>query len=59
MSFRKNYADRTITFSCDECGETFEADTPDFRDALEDFKLHGGEVRMEDGEWVHLCKDCQ
>lgn len=59
MSFRKNYADRTITFSCDECGETFEADSADFRDALEDYKLHGGAARLEDGEWVHLCKDCQ
>lgn len=59
MAFRKNYADRTTTFSCDECGETFEADTLDFRDALDEYKRHGGVAKLDDGEWVHLCEDCQ
>lgn len=59
MSFRKNYADRTVTFTCDDCGETFEADTPDFHDALDDYKDHGGVARLDDGEWVHLCGTCK
>lgn len=59
MSIRKNYADRTTTFTCDECGETFEADGHDFYDALDEFKDNGGVARLEGGEWFHLCRDCK
>lgn len=60
MSFRKNYADRTTTFTCDTCGGTFEADSLDTRDALDEFKFYGGCARLDDdGGWVHLCGDCQ
>ena len=57
----RNYADRTITFECDECGETFEADGLDFYDALDEFKDNGGVARLDGdgGEWRHLCGDCQ
>ena len=51
----RNYADRTTTFECDECGETFEAD------GLDEFKDNGGVARLDGdgGEWRHLCGDCQ
>jgi hypothetical protein len=59
MSIRKNYADRTTTFECDQCGETFEADGLDFHDALDEFKDRGGAARLEVGEWMHFCEDCR
>lgn len=59
MSIRKNYADRTTTFTCDDCGETFEADGLDFYDALDEFKDHGGAARLDGGDWLHLCGDCK
>lgn len=59
MTIRRNFYDRTITFECDECGKTFEADTSDFDDALDDFKDHGGCARFDGGDWVHLCEECE
>ena len=59
MSTRRNHVDRTITFTCDDCGETFEADGLDFHDALEEFKDNGGVARLDAGEWVHFCGDCK
>ena len=59
MGFRKNYADRTITFECDECGEMFEADGLDFHDALDEYKDRGGVARLEVGDWLHFCEDCK
>ncbi|MEN9935998.1 MAG: hypothetical protein RLZZ387_2577 [Chloroflexota bacterium] len=59
MGFRKNYADRTITFECDGCGEMFEADGLDFHDALDEYKDRGGVARLEVGEWMHFCEDCK
>lgn len=59
MSIRKNYADQTTTFTCDECGETFEADGLDFYYAFDEFKDNGGVARLEMGEWQHLCEDCK
>ena len=50
MAARRNFYDQTITFECDECSKTFEADTSDFEDAVEDFKAHG------DAWGVELCK---
>ena len=59
MSIRKNYADQTTTFTCDECGETFEADGLDFYDALDEFKEHGGSSALHNGQWHHFCEPCQ
>ena len=59
MSIRKNYADRTTTFSCDDCGEYFEADGLDFYYALDEFKRNGGVAVLDGGEWQHRCKDCK
>ena len=58
MSITKNYVDRTIIFTCDECGETFEADGLDWNEAFEEFKDHGGAARLSGGEWEHRCGDC-
>lgn len=58
MTTRKNYADQTTTFTCDECGETFEADGLDFHDALDEFKDHGGVARLVHGDWQHFCEHC-
>lgn len=58
MSIRKNYADRTITFTCDDCGSTFEAEGLDFHDALDEFKDNGGRAQLDCGEWLHLCESC-
>ena len=59
MSILKNYADQTTTFTCDQCGETFEADGLDFHDALDEYKDSGGTARLEDGEWEHRCGGCK
>lgn len=59
MSVRKNYVDHTTTFTCDTCGETFEADGLNFEDALDEFKDRGGAVRLIAGEWEHFCEDCK
>lgn len=59
MSISKNYADQTTTFTCDECGDTFEADGLDFYDAYEEFKDNGGVARLEGGDWEHRCEDCK
>ena len=58
MSIRKNYADRTTTFTCDDCGEPYECEGIDFYDALQGFKDYGGRAVLEDGEWRHLCEAC-
>lgn len=58
MTTQRNYRHETITFICDECGEEYEADTDDFRDALDDFKQHGGRAVQDCGEWLHMCRDC-
>jgi len=55
----KNYADRTTIFECDECGDTFEADGLDFRDAYEEYKDHGGIARNVGDAWEHRCRDCR
>ena len=59
MAARRNFYDQTITFECDECSKTFEADTSDFEDAVEDFKAHGGRVKLHRGQWTHLCEECE
>ena len=59
MGVRKNWADRTTTFTCDQCGDTFEADGLDFYDALDEYKEHGGAARLEAGEWLHFCGCCE
>ena len=59
MSITKNYADRTTTFECDECGDTFEADSLDFGDAYDEYKDHGGTARLNGGDWEHRCRDCR
>lgn len=59
MSSRRNHRDKTITFTCDQCGETHEADTDDFHDAIEEIKDSGWRPTLECGEWLHLCEDCK
>ena len=59
MSTRRHHRDKTITFTCDDCGEEHEVDTDDWHDALADFKGNGGVARLDCGEWLHLCKDCK
>lgn len=56
MAARRNFYDQTITF---ECGKTFEADTGDFEDALDDYKAHGGRAKLSRGQWMHLCEECE
>ena len=52
-------ADRTVTFECDSCGDTFNTDHEDFRDALDMLKRHNWAIRQIDGNWVHVCPECQ
>ncbi len=59
MSISKNYADRTTIFECDECGETFEADSLDFYEAYDEYKDHGGIARQVGVEWEHRCELCR
>jgi hypothetical protein len=59
VSITKNYADRTTTFGCDECGVTFEADSLDFHEAYEEFKDNGGIARLSGGDWEHRCEYCR
>ena len=59
MSICKNYADQTTTFTCDACGETFEADGLDFYDAIDEFEDHGGTSSLHDGVWHHFCEHCE
>ena len=59
MSIRRNYADCTTTFTCDECGEIFEADGLDFEDAYDEYQSHGGRARMIGGDWEHRCECCE
>ena len=59
MAARRNFYDQTITFECDECGKTFEADTGDFEDAVDDYKAHGGRAKLSRGQWMHLCEECE
>jgi len=59
MSSRRNHRDKSVTFTCDECGGDFETTTDDWGDAIAEFKDGGGVVRQEDGEWKHYCDDCK
>lgn len=59
MSHKRNHRDETITFTCDACGEEYEADTDDFHDALADFKRQGGRAVLDCGEWLHMCEGCE
>lgn len=59
MSITKNYADRTITFECDICGDTFEAEGLDFYDAYDEYKEHGGTARLSGAVWEHRCEACK
>ncbi len=58
MTVRINHRSKTITIECDECCGDFETNTDDFREAITEFKEAGGKVRMDEGEWTHLCEDC-
>ena len=44
--------------TCDVCGEILTAQD-EFSDAVEDIKDQGWSANKIDGEWVHLCPDCQ
>lgn len=59
MTIRKNWADRTTTFECDMCGDTYEAEGVRFEEAYEEYKDSGGIARMDVGEWMHFCGDCK
>lgn len=51
--------DGLLIFFCDECPETIETDTDDFRDALDTIKTDGWRVTKDaDDEWIHLCPEC-
>lgn len=59
MTTKRNHRDKTITFTCDQCGDDYESDTDDWHDALAEFKDQGGVARQDCGEWMHLCQDCK
>lgn len=59
MSFYKNRREDTCAFVCDECGIEHSVSGTDFRDALEDAKGAGWRAVPQDGDWLHLCPDCQ
>lgn len=45
---------------CDTCGEACDEDGETFQQAIDNFKLCGGRVWLDDdGEWQHTCKDCR
>lgn len=49
-----------IIFHCDgkRCAETLEADTGDFREALEALDEAGWVARRKAAEWLHVCDSC-
>jgi len=59
MTTRRNHRDKSMTFTCDDCGEEFESQSDDFHEARDEFKDEGGCARLECGEWMHFCKDCK
>lgn len=50
-----------IVFQCDgkRCPEIFDSGERDFNIALEDFKKTDWTIRNINGEWFHICPDCQ
>ena len=50
-----------VTFSCDECPESFELDEPtrDFADAFAAVRAAGWRARNVKGEWEHVCDACR
>jgi Fe2+ or Zn2+ uptake regulation protein len=53
---KREYA---VAFECDSCGDMFDTDHRDFREALDMLKDNDWAVRNCDGTWVHVCPDCQ
>lgn len=53
------HENRQVVVCCDSCGETHDAETKDFREAVESAKDAGFKI-MKDGagEWVHYCPGC-
>lgn len=48
-----------ITFTCDQCGETFDISGGDFRDAWDSAKEDGWRCfKNDDDEWEHRCPEC-
>ena len=58
MTAKRDWTNRTTTFECEMCGDTFEAEGVRIDEAYEEYKDHGGVARMIDGEWAHFCEDC-
>lgn len=48
-----------IQFICDECEESeLDSNTSDFQEALEVLKMNSWTYLNIDGEWVHICPNC-
>ncbi len=48
-----------ITFECDGCDETLDADTRTFAKAIEVMREEGWKAEKVADEWLHLCQDCK
>jgi hypothetical protein len=56
MAVHRNYG--FITFECDICDNTFDAETDDFDVAWASAKKLGWKVLKDNGEWEHRCPEC-
>jgi hypothetical protein len=50
--------DHTITFTCDQCGEKLETDTPSFESARVILRNEDWRVWKEKGDYQHACPGC-
>lgn len=48
-----------IAFTCDACGEVLYTCEPEWADAKRELDDAGWVARLDDGEWTHLCLECQ
>lgn len=54
--YRRYYG---VAFECDSCGDQFDTEHHDFREALDRVKHNDWAIRNIDGQWCHICPDCQ
>ena len=47
-----------IIWECDVCGDTLDADTSDFSEAIRTLKNEGWIARKIGADWIHSCAEC-
>lgn len=48
-----------LVVECDNCGEEFETQSNEFREAIGAARGAGWRPLQEEGRWKHYCPDCK